>query len=334
MRFEISEKEYDTHCEKYNDLGENIQSSLKILLKDAGISFLDVNYRIKGYNSFLDKIERKEYPNPLEDNEDFCGMRIICYFPSDIEKIREVIKKEFIVHHFEDKSDKEIDRFGYRSYHFIVSVKNEWLSVPSFRNLKGVKAEIQVRTILMHAWADIEHKLQYKKKEHIPKVIQRKFYQLSALFELADEQFEVLRNKKEEVYKSSLPEHSTEFDTKQEMNVDTLQAFLDIHFAQRVKSEKLTAKLLDELLKYQISFDDLENMLKKFSPEEIDSLERELKSFLEEGKMNGWVQVGAIRFLLDITNDEYWNRRKGHHTKQSKEIKEIFRERYKDKKSM
>lgn len=309
MGFEISEKEYDKHCRDYKDMGENLQNSLKTLLQEANIDFLDVNYRIKDYDSFLDKVQRKGYKNPLEENEDFCGMRVICYFPSDIEKIGEVIQKEFIVHSSEDKSDKEIDRFGYRSHHFVVSVKKQWLSVPNFRNLKDVKAEIQVRTILMHAWADIEHKLQYKKKEHIPKNIQRKFYQLSALFEIADEQFEILRNKKEETYQQSLPKHSTEFDTKQEMNADTLQAFLDLNCPGRVKNEASTGRLLDELIEHQISFDDLASMFKKFTKEEIKKHETEVL-FSKYDEPNRWAQVGLIRFLLDLTNDEYWNVRK------------------------
>ncbi|HDR7631566.1 TPA: hypothetical protein QCX75_000221 [Bacillus mycoides] len=329
MKFEISEKTYDKHCEKYKNLGENLQSSLKILLKDAGISFLDVNYRIKEYNSFLDKIVRKEYQNPLNDNEDFCGMRVICFFPSDIEKIGEVINNEFIVHHSEDKSDKEIDRFGYRSYHFVVSVKEEWLSVPSFRNLKDVKAEIQVRTILMHAWADIEHKLQYKKKEHIPKVIQRKFYQLSALFELADEQFEALRDKKEEVYKNSLPENPTEFDTQQEMNADTLQAFLDLNCGERLISEEHTGDLLDELLKHKITFDDLESMLDRYGKEECENIEREAAEHINLSS-EGWAQVGLIRFLLDLTHDEYWNSRKPYFSGNDVLIREELRKRYKN----
>lgn len=327
MKFEISEKEYDTHCKKYNSLGRNLEDSLKTLLNEAEIGFLDVNYRIKDYNSFLGKVARKGYEDPLNDNEDFCGMRIICFFPSDIEKICNVINEEFNVHHSEDKSDKEIDKFGYRSYHFVVSVKDEWQSTPNFRNLKDVKAEIQVRTILMHAWADIEHKLQYKKKEHIPKEIQRKFYQLSALFELADEQFEILRDKKEEVYKKSLLESSTNFDTQQEMNVDTLQAFLDLHCSERSKSAEQTAKLLDELLFYEISFENLESMLNRFSEEEIDKIEREMKSVIKKGK---WAQVGLIRYLLDLTNDVYWNDRKEFCDEFAREIREKLRERYKN----
>ncbi|WP_404467515.1 GTP pyrophosphokinase family protein [Bacillus sp. RC97] len=330
MKFEISEREYREHCEKYSDLGVNLQNALTLLLKEADITCLDVNYRIKDYDSFLDKIDRKGYQNPLEENEDFCGMRIICYFPNDIKKIVEVIKREFNVHHHEDKSDKEIDRFGYRSYHFVVSIKEEWLSSPNFRNLRNVKAEIQVRTILMHAWADIEHKLQYKKKEHIPKVIQRKFYQLSALFELADEQFEMLRNKKEEIYINSLSKRLVDFDIKQEMNADTLQAFLDLNCGDRRKKETFTIGLLDELIKDKITFDDLVSAFKKFSEGEIEEIEREMYGpMYDEGKR--WAQVGLVRVLLQLVNNEYWNEKKKELSEKGLKQREGLREQYKNK---
>jgi len=330
MKFKISEKDFEKHCEKYSDLGKNLQHALTLLLKEADITCLDVDYRIKDYDSFLDKVDRKGYQNPLEENEDFCGMRIICYFPSDIEKIGEVINKEFDVHHYEDKSDKEIDRFGYRSYHFVVSIKEEWLSSPNFRNLRNVKAEIQVRTILMHAWADIEHKLQYKKKEHIPKIIQRKFYQLSALFELADEQFEILKDKKEEVYKKSLSERLIDFDTQQEMNADTLQAFLDLNCGDRVKKDQYTAILLDELIKYKITFDDLVSTLEKFSKEEIEEIERGTFG-LKYDEDHRWAQVGLIRVLLQIVNDKYWSGKKKDISEKRVKQRVEFREQYRNK---
>lgn len=100
----------------------------------------------------------------------------------------------------EDKVDNlEPDKFGYRSHHFVVTLRHEWLNVPNYRGLEGIKAEIQVRTILMHAWADISHKLSYKKKEHIPELFQRNLFQLSALFEIADDRFEMLRAERENI---------------------------------------------------------------------------------------------------------------------------------------
>ncbi|OHR66535.1 hypothetical protein HMPREF3291_01495 [Bacillus sp. HMSC76G11] len=324
MTYKITEKDYDRHCVKYKELGKNLKSSLKILLNENTISHLDVNYRIKEYESFIDKIKRKGYKKPLTENEDFCGIRIICYFPTDIEKIGELIRNEFIVHSSEDKSsDKDIDRFGYRSYHFIVSIKQEWISVPNFRGLNDLKVEIQIRTILMHAWADIEHKLQYKKKEHIPKSIQRKFYQLSAIFELADEQFEHVRDKKQEIYFSSLPKNQNEFDTSQEMNADTLQAFLDLFTGNRASSPEYTSDLLDELLKFNISFDYLLKLINLYTEEEINQMEEEAYN----GDKGNWAQVGLIRNLLDIYHGDYYKSRLAVQTPEDLRLFEKYRKK-------
>jgi putative GTP pyrophosphokinase len=157
--------EYDRIYEKYRILATNLHQALKGFLNDARIDILDVQDRVKEFDSFYEKIQRKGYGKPFDQVEDICGLRIICYFPSDLDKISKLIEREFDVLESKDKVDLlEPDRFGYRSLHFIVSVKNEWLKAPNYRGLSGLKAEIQVRTILMHAWADVEHKLAYKKR--------------------------------------------------------------------------------------------------------------------------------------------------------------------------
>lgn len=70
-----------------------------------------------------------------------------------------------------------------------------------------MKIELQVRTGLQHAWAAIEHKLQYKNQVDVPEPLQRKLFQISALLELADDEFAYLRTKLgklRETYESDL----------------------------------------------------------------------------------------------------------------------------------
>ena len=59
---------------------------------------------------------------------------------------------------------------------------HEWLVSPNYRGLGDIKIEIQVRTILMHAWAEIEHKLAYKNKAQIPESVTRNLALISAAF--------------------------------------------------------------------------------------------------------------------------------------------------------
>lgn len=309
---ETLKREYAEVCPKYKSLATNLKQALEEFLKDAGIEYLYTSYRIKDFNSFWDKTERKGYKKPLKDIEDICGLRIICYYPPDLWKISDIINKEFNVIESLDKTDLlEPDRFGYRALHFIVNIKKGWAKAPNYRGLDGLKAEIQVCTILMHAWADIEHKLAYKKEEHVPDQFKRKLYQLSALFEIADAQFDSLRKEKEG-YKEHLITEDVKktgrFDVSQEMNIDSLQAFLDFYFPDREKAD--TGGVLDEILISGVTLKDLVDGYEKVA-EFIPEMEKE---FYKIVKSKGrWHQTGIIRQILDITHEGYWKYRKKDH---------------------
>jgi putative GTP pyrophosphokinase len=310
-------KQHDELRVKCESLAKNLHQALRGFLHEAGIDVLDVTYRIKEFDSFWEKVERNDYGSPLEEMEDICGLRIVCFYPSDLDSIGEIIAREFDVHETTDKAElMEPDRFGYRSQHFIVSIKKEWLKAPNYRGLGGLKAEIQVRTILMHAWADISHKLAYKKKEHVPNELKRRLNQLSALFELADEQFDLLRKQKE-AYKARLVsvEGSTAgiFDASQPMNLDSLQALLDLYFPGREKSERLTRPLVDELQAAGVSLLDLVEAIEKVKGF-LPAMEMEYAGlpgtieFIHEFRMRRpfkWAQVGIARQALEIGNEKY-----------------------------
>lgn len=290
----------------YDNLGKNTVQAISLLLDKNKIKYISVDYRIKTIESFLEKIERKSYEDPLNEMEDICGVRIICYYQSDIEKICEIISKEFLVHTSEDKEENlQPDQFGYRSHHFIASIKKEWAEVPNYRELINLKTEIQVRTILMHAWAEIEHNLAYKKQNHIPEKFKRKLFRISAKLEEADEQFEDL--KKESVANQNdlikkAKDKTLLFDNSTEVNIDTLQAFLDFLLPKRKKKIDSTASLLDEIIKYNFKYGDIKNAyekLKGYLPE----LEKE--AFKSNSLYSKWAQVGVIRTILDIAYPEY-----------------------------
>src|SRR5205085_6657438 len=53
----------------------------------------------------------------------------------------------------------------------------------------GLKVEIQTRSILQHAWAEIEHDIGYKRASGLPSAFQRRFSRLAGLLEMADQEF-------------------------------------------------------------------------------------------------------------------------------------------------
>jgi len=302
-QFQKSKPEYDR-------LGSNLVQALKTFLNEKDIPYLDVYYRIKKFDSFYEKIERKKYKNPFDEIEDICGIRVICYYASDIEKISELITKEFKILQEEDKADLlGLKEFAYRSRHFILRINKKWTSAPNYRNLENLKAEVQVRTILMHAWAEIEHKLNYKSDSQVPDKFQRKLFRLSAKFEEADEQFEELKAGIE-TYKSKLKEKiesTNSFNTKQDFNIDTYRAFINFHFP---KHEIETFRLNHTFELYNdanYDFDFLQNSLEKVKPysDEI------LKDLLENGYCDEDKSISPTEILgiaLDIFDEERFNR--------------------------
>jgi putative GTP pyrophosphokinase len=306
---------YKEITSKYEKLGLNISQAIELLLNEEKIPYLSIDYRTKDVDSFVGKIQRKSYKNPFEDIEDICGLRIICYYQSDIEKIKNIIQKEFEILNNENKVENlDFDQFGYRSFHFILKIKNEWLKTPNYRGLENIKAELQIRTILMHAWAEIEHKLAYKTESQIPKEFRRKLSRISAKLEESDEQFEDLKNEIED-NKHNIIESAKEskiFYSNIEFNLDSLQAFLDFAFPERTKEIKQTIHLFDEMVENKISLKTLAEGFEK-AKNIFENVEKE-EIFFHHGHDNEitmlYAQVGAARTVLELVDDKYYQERK------------------------
>ncbi len=299
-------QKFNSLISRYEKLGLNISQALSLLLEENNIPFLSINYRVKNHDSFMEKIERKDYENPFEEVEDICGIRVICYYQSDIEKIKAIISKEFNTLNDENKEEiLEFDQFGYRSSHFIIKIKEDWLTTPNYRGLQDLKAELQVRTILMHAWAEIEHKLAYKSETQIPNEYKRKFSRISAKLEEADEQFEEIKNRiqnnKAELIESAKKSKLFNYEY---FNLDTLQAFLDYAFPEREKSIKFTSSLFIEMLNESLTFKELVEGFEKYK-DVIKKIEKE-----SIGSMGRWSQIGAAKTILELINDHYLENRK------------------------
>src|SRR5271157_1241523 len=145
-------REYGKRLPSLTKLAETLKRAIEGLLKAEGIKVQYIKPRIKLFDSFYEKIPRKGYTEPFEQTEDLCGLRIIAFLRSDLARINSMIEKEFFIDHGQDKSNElDQDRFGYRSHQYIISLKEQWLEGVEYRGLGGLKAELQVRSILMHA---------------------------------------------------------------------------------------------------------------------------------------------------------------------------------------
>jgi len=80
------------------------------------------------------------------------------------------------------------------SLHYVVCLPTSRANLRENKQFAGLKAEIQIRSILQHAWAEIEHDLGYKTELSLPREIRRRFSRLAGLLELADGEFSAIRS--------------------------------------------------------------------------------------------------------------------------------------------
>jgi len=287
----------------------DVQAAMEGFLLKEDISVFSVESRLKEEASISNKIERKETLKTVEDIHDLCGVRVICYYQDDVRAICNIIESEFDVIERENKRDTlEDNEFGYTSVHYIVSLKSEWLSHPQSRGLGGLRAEIQVRTMLMHTWAAISHKLLYKREADVPSQFKRQLNRLSALIELADEQFDAMKAGKEE-FINKLSNLGTGFTVPHELSSDGLLAIRNNYFANRDISDREVPELLSEIRMVGFDLRRLNESVERCLPL-LSRLEEE-EAEISEHSVPMWSFSGVIRTVLDLTSDEYYQSRGG-----------------------
>ena len=182
---------------RYEAFTERLSDLLVHLLGEKGLKYHLVEKRTKSVESFRQKISRpdKNYSDRLEEITDLAGIRIIAFDENDVKPISRLIADELDVdpQRSIDKLDElQPTEFGYRSVHFVVSLRSARAALTEWATYAGLKCEIQVRSVFQHAWAVISHELEYKSKEEVPTELLRRLYRLSALVELADQELSYL----------------------------------------------------------------------------------------------------------------------------------------------
>lgn len=189
-------KEFISKKEIFEAFKERVINLISDLLRQEALIIHHITGRTKNYESLSKKIDRKSGKyNSLDDITDLVGIRIISYLESDVDRIASIIRKEFTVdeENSVDKRDLNIDQFGYKSLHLVVLLNDARGRLAEYKEYKAIKCEIQIRSILQHAWAEIEHDLGYKGKLSIPDQYKRNFNRLAALLETADIEFDRLK---------------------------------------------------------------------------------------------------------------------------------------------
>ena len=229
----------------YKMMATKVQELINSILANHRITTHSITAREKDPESLKLKIERegKSYLNPLEDITDLAGVRIITYFPSEVEKLLPIIEKEFLIdrrNSIDKRKTSDPSVFGYASVHLVVQFSQDRIKLSEYARFKGMKCEIQVRTILQHAWAEIEHDIVYKSSDDIPFELRRKFASLAGLLEIADREFETLRHTEIKV-REKIQDTIKKDNLSIPINLDSLRFYFNkYHKEKHISPEKLS----------------------------------------------------------------------------------------------
>ncbi|EAI7225271.1 hypothetical protein CK602_08295 [Campylobacter coli] len=180
---------------------------------------IEIKSRTKTIDSFKGKISRDDkkskYKNPLEEVTDLVGIKILLTSLKDENDLYELLKIELKDNiDWENSVDKTQDikkerKFGYLGRHLVISYDDKMLKLIEDKdkynseNFINFKAEIQIKTLLQHVWAEVEHKARYKAGEELDDDKKRYFDRLAALIEVADDLFKDLVEETEKINRKS-----------------------------------------------------------------------------------------------------------------------------------
>jgi len=180
-------QEYQDNLPLFREKELEVKGMLIKTFQDAALEVAGIESRIKTLKSLSGKLELKGHKyKSLADITDILGLRITTFYIDDVDKVASAVERLFTID-WENSVDKRkiqnTDSFGYLSLHYICSV-------PGF----PFRFEIQMRTLLQHAWANMNHDTGYKSGVEIPRQYMRNMSRLAGMLELVDEEFSKIRN--------------------------------------------------------------------------------------------------------------------------------------------
>jgi ppGpp synthetase/RelA/SpoT-type nucleotidyltranferase len=232
-----------------------INDLLKDMIEDHFIKIYP-SYRLKDDRSYLFKAlyRKKNYSEPIENIEDKIGTRVVVLKSDDIKVVQQrILDSTTWVSKLTKNIDQEIDDkpniFDYQSSHIVVRPLDGDDKFPS-DVINSLTCEIQIRTLLQHAFAEVSHDSTYKGPYKNDKEILRRLAKAMALMEATDDYFcnifEMMSDEKR-YYKSYLKEiidlykqYNHSFDSS-ELNIFITDSIFDLLEFENIPIHELEA---------------------------------------------------------------------------------------------
>ncbi len=197
-----------------------------------------VTGRVKEISSILEKANKFNIPMDRInlEMEDIAGVRVMCQFVDDVEKVVSLIRQRKDMEILYEKDYvNNVKKSGYRSYHMIIKYP-----VNMAEGQTEILAEFQIRTLAMNFWATIEHSLNYKYKQDIPEHIRAKLKNgADAAFKLDQEMLEI---------KDEIKDAQKLFEVKSSLTSDIMNQLLVLSSMGKVNEASRYRSQLNKLI--------------------------------------------------------------------------------------
>lgn len=257
---------------QFEALAKKVESIIREVLDFRGVNYHSVTSRAKSISRYREKAAKEKYRDPRSEIFDMAGIRVVTFTESEALIAHEIIKELFELYpeHSADKSKElGLDRVGYRSMHCIGTLGKERSELPEYQVFRDMPFEIQIRTILQHAWAEFGHERNYKFQGVLPDSVKRRFSIAAGTLELVDKEFDKLA-KEIELYSSRVATRIGKGDLSIPINSKSLAAYMKSRFKTLVKEgleeehRSLDRTIIDELKDMGIlTLEELEGVIPK-----------------------------------------------------------------------
>jgi len=294
-------KDYENKAGLYEDFAKAVAFILGVLLKDKKFFFQVISPRAKTIDSLEYKLNRSNLKKlnikKYSDIQDLAGVRIIFYLESDAKRFTPYIYDEFgdknIIKH-----ESKIDEDGYNATHLVIRLDEDRLKLSEYSKYKDLKCEIQLTTVLYHAWSEMAHDLIYKPKrtlldfdrrsfevldKHFKEVMENHIKKASISFEAIYYKFKEIQ-KGRDIFDRSFLESISRSDSNNKI------------YQQLVLLEKYTAKFGDKIPEEMNIIKLLEEVIDK---SKVNKIESEKTIF---GKLPGKTYSDIVIKCLEILN--------------------------------
>lgn len=157
-----------------------------------------ISFRVKAVQSFVAKAEdpsnEPAYSDPLVEIEDQVAGRVIVFFLTDLNSVRQRLGETFnTVERVERRPERDAE-FGYESDHMICIIPPH-LKPEGWNDRSDVPStfELQIRTLFMHAYAEPQHDIAYRAPEELPREVRKELAWIAASAWGADQAYERVR---------------------------------------------------------------------------------------------------------------------------------------------